>query len=112
MRMPDTLDMAVLLPRPTDGHADGGAASPLEANTPDPVPAARRRRCYPLSEKRLAANRANALRSTGPRTQRGKERARLNAVRHGLRAALPAGQTPEIARALGEDSHEFRLVHS
>jgi hypothetical protein len=63
-----------------------------------------------LSEKRLAANRANSLRSTGPRTQKGKGRARLNAVRHGLRAELPADQTPEIARALGEDSREFRSL--
>jgi hypothetical protein len=102
--MPEMLDMAAPL---TDSHAARGEGPPSAANRADLAPAGRRR-CYPLSEKRLAANRANALRSTGPRTRRGKERARLNAVRHGLRAALPAGQTPEIARALGEDSREFR----
>lgn len=41
------------------------------------------------SEKRAAANRANAARSTGPRTKRGKDAAKMNAVAHGLRSAAP-----------------------
>ena len=36
-----------------------------------------------VSEKQLAANRANAMRSTGPRTDEGKEASSRNAVRHG-----------------------------
>jgi len=36
------------------------------------------------SEKQLEANRSNALRSTGARTEEGKKRSRLNALRHGL----------------------------
>jgi hypothetical protein len=35
-------------------------------------------------QKRVEANRANAKRSTGPRTLHGKSRSRANAVRHGL----------------------------
>jgi hypothetical protein len=38
------------------------------------------------SEKQAAANRRNALRSTGPRTVRGKLRSRRNAFQHGLTA--------------------------
>lgn len=37
-----------------------------------------------ISEKQLEANRRNALKSTGPRTRRGKDRSRENAVKHGL----------------------------
>src|SRR5688572_25105653 len=38
------------------------------------------------SFKQMAANRLNARKSTGPRTAWGKQRSRLNALRHGLTA--------------------------
>ena len=38
------------------------------------------------SVKQLAANRANAKKSTGPRTEAGKSRSRLNSWKHGLTA--------------------------
>jgi hypothetical protein len=38
----------------------------------------------PISEKRLQANRANAKRSTGPKTAAGKALVRRNALKHGL----------------------------
>jgi hypothetical protein len=41
------------------------------------------------SEKQIAANRANAQRSTGPRTAVGKMRSSQNAYRHGLSGPLP-----------------------
>ena len=38
------------------------------------------------SEAQIQANRRNSLKSTGPKTERGKERARLNALKHGMTA--------------------------
>jgi hypothetical protein len=57
------------------------------------------------SPKRLAANRQNARKSTGPRTPAGKARVATNAVQHGVFAKLP------LLAALGEsaeDWHAFR----
>ena len=47
------------------------------------------------SLKQQAANRANAQRSTGPRSSAGKSRSRRNAFRHGL--AIPTAALPELA---------------
>src|ERR1039458_5272669 len=39
------------------------------------------------SPKQVAANRRNAMRSTGPRTTEGKLASKFNATKHGLRAS-------------------------
>ena len=39
-----------------------------------------------MTPKQLAANRRNAMKSTGPRTARGRDRSRMNALQHGLLA--------------------------
>jgi hypothetical protein len=44
----------------------------------------------PVSRRRLAANRANARKSTGPRTAAGKRRVSRNAIKHGLCAMFGA----------------------
>jgi hypothetical protein len=55
-----------------------------------------------VSEKRLAANRANAQKSTGPRTPEGKARSRNNAVIHGLRSQQLIINSPHLKEDLAE----------
>src|SRR5216110_4013453 len=43
------------------------------------------------SFRQIEANRRNARKSTGPRTEAGKQRSRCNAVRHGLTAETVIG---------------------
>jgi hypothetical protein len=42
----------------------------------------------PISERKLQANRANAKKSTGPKTSAGKAAVRRNALKHGLRSNM------------------------
>jgi hypothetical protein len=58
------------------------------------------------TEKQIAANRANARRSTGPKTPTGRRTSSRNALQHGLCRGLPIGQANSIdvenlARTLG-----------
>jgi len=65
---------------------------PIQPAEPPPMP--------PCSPERLAANRRNALKSTGPKTVEGKERSRSNARKHGLTGdgiALPAEDAAVVA---------------
>ncbi|WP_435007792.1 hypothetical protein P12x_005057 [Tundrisphaera lichenicola] len=57
-----------------------------------------------VSEARLAANRRNALRSTGPKTIEGKERSRANALKHGLCSAVVV---PESIEAIQERASAY-----
>ena len=53
------------------------------------------------------ANRKNAQKSTGPRTEAGKSRTRLNATRHNLCAHVPF--TTDEGKTEG-DSEQFQLL--
>jgi hypothetical protein len=44
-----------------------------------------------ISYRQVEANRRNALKSTGPKTEAGKQASRCNAVRHGLTAETVIG---------------------
>jgi hypothetical protein len=68
------------------------------------------------TEKQIAANRANAKRSTGPKTLAGKLKSSRNAYRHGLSAPLrldPLVSTKVVAIAhvlAGAEGNEDRLT--
>ncbi|MCB5176418.1 hypothetical protein [Microvirga lenta] len=52
------------------------------------------------SQRKITANRANAQRSTGPRSAAGKASSRRNATRHSL--AVPVSAVPDLARAAAQ----------
>ena len=77
---PAGFDLSTSIRNPQSEIRNAGRAQPAEA---DPVG-----RASPAgsSPAKVRANRANARKSTGPRTPEGKQRASLNATRHGLLA--------------------------
>ena len=62
----------------------------------------------PISAAKLAANRENARRSTGPRTPAGKRRSRWNATQHGLFSKYAVIDTD----VLKESREEFDGLHA
>ena len=63
---------------------------------------------HPLNAREAEARRRNAQCSTGPRTEAGKRRVALNALRHGRYASPSLRPSPEAMSALGEDPQRFR----
>jgi hypothetical protein len=61
--------------------------------------------------RRAATNRANSLHSTGPRTEPGKQRSSLNALRHGLTARTAVLPT-EDAEAYQRHVQQFLAEYS
>jgi hypothetical protein len=92
-----------------DAEKIGSPAPSLRASSPEaqsvrrapqdqPETASRRTPfCANPKEERAATNRANSQHSTGPRTEPGKQRSSLNALRHGLTAqtAVLPSEDPE-----------------
>jgi hypothetical protein len=61
--------------------------------------------------KQIAASRANAQKSTGPRTQSGKAKSRYNALKHGIDATQQIIFS-ESAEDLAELAAEYHELHS
>jgi hypothetical protein len=56
----------------------------------------------PISKRKLAANRQNAKRSSGPKTEHGKANSAKNAIKHGIYARKLFSQTEQGANELLE----------
>jgi hypothetical protein len=61
-----------------------------------------------MTKKGIAANRKNALKSTGPRTKSGKRRVSLNALKHGMRASCLA--IPGLEQRRDWDAHRMQNI--
>jgi predicted transcriptional regulator len=70
------------------------------------------------SERQIAANRRNALRSTGPRSSASKQRVSRNAYRHGLSISVEvdpvlAEQVDQLARKIdGNSKDELKFQYA
>lgn len=94
-------------------RADVAAISPEVPQPPTKAQTASTRngRRPPVSDKKVQANRENALKSTGPKTERGKYFSRTNALRHGLFSRFPAdfallGENPKEYETLLQELHD------
>ena len=88
----------------------GGADDQIESNAPSSVASTSDDPTGKTSQKRIDANRRNAQRSTGPRTEDGKAASSRNAVRHGVYGSpvpVPRGlfrEDPEHVAAVIEET--------
>jgi hypothetical protein len=78
-------------------------AEPLVATTSSTEEPCEQETDRPISERKMAANRANALLSCGPKTPEGKARSSLNAVKHGLTSRY----FPSVIQAGTPEREEF-----
>ncbi|MFI5096510.1 MAG: hypothetical protein ACHQT6_00915 [Candidatus Acidiferrales bacterium] len=63
---------------------------------------------HPVSPRKLAANRANAKFSTGPKTPEGKANSKANAIKHGLTARY----FPAVIQTGTAERQEFEAVRT
>ena len=66
-----------------------------------------------MSEKKILANRRNSLKSTGPKTVKGKLKSSLNSIKHGLYAekiAVIGENIDEVNEFIERQVKEFKPV--
>ncbi|HEY6268244.1 MAG TPA: hypothetical protein VIX11_08105 [Candidatus Acidoferrum sp.] len=97
-------DAAVLTPDEAQPAAADQETGTTQHREEPPVTAEKRT----ISAKKLAANRANAQRSTGPTTPEGKEKSKFNAVKHGLTARY----FPAVIQAETAEWEQFEAVRT
>src|SRR5262249_5219691 len=94
----DAGSRAALVETPSADEANGPSATKIKKQPkPGGEPAM-------TSYRQIEANRRNALKSTGPRTDTGKEASRRNAVRHGL--------TAETVISTLEDAEDYQAFEA
>jgi hypothetical protein len=94
---PDAAKIGSLAPAARANSLEAQRARRARAHEPRTAPRRAQFRANPTESRRAATNRANSLHSTGPRTEPGKQRSSLNALRHGLTAqtAVLPTENPE-----------------
>jgi hypothetical protein len=89
-----------------------GFSTPPNAEPPQiPVDTLKLRSLSMATAKQIAASRANAQKSTGPRTTAGKAASRFNALKHGIHAQSQI-MFAESAEDLAELAAEYHELHS
>jgi len=83
-----------VIPTKTPSVSTTSHSHPPAPNAPDVIPFNRKHMSYP---SRIKINRANSQHSTGPKTQAGKSRSSLNALRHGLTGQIVVMPTEDLA---------------
>jgi hypothetical protein len=63
------------------------------------------------SERQNEANRRNAQKSTGPRTEGGKTRSRMNAFRHGFASKVRRADIPDVIFREGDGTAGYKCVN-
>ena len=96
--------------------ASPAVTAPEEVAPPPPVAAAaapepETSSSAPLSGARLAANRENAQKSTGPRTDEGKAKTRFNSVKHGLTGATIFFTNPADASRYATHAADYQCLY-
>src|ERR1035441_8452023 len=120
-RIPET-PWQFLLSSPGQSLHPAPPFSPLITNLQAPIPPGAQPSCYSIAKEiimhpsatvsvfRATINQANAQHSTDPRTESGKRRSSLNALRHGLTARTAVLPT-EDAAAYEQHCRQFENEH-